>query len=123
MQKTYSGNIIKGDGRGKTIGYPTANIDISSIEIDVQPGVYSAKAKLKTEEKWHQAILFFGPKKTFDQIENTLEVHILDFDQEIYNQALEFTIEDFVRGPIKFNSVEELVGQIKTDISQVRNIK
>jgi len=124
MQKTYLGNVIRGDGRGKTIGYPTANIDISNIDITVKPGVYSSKAKLKgNEEKWYQAILFFGPKKTFDRVENTLEVHILDFDQDIYDQELEFTIDDFIRGPVKFNSVEELVRQIKTDISKVRNIK
>jgi riboflavin kinase/FMN adenylyltransferase len=121
MQESYSGTIIKGDGRGKTIGYPTANIDISKLTIEIEPGVYGAKARIKGEEKWNQAILFFGPKKTFDQIENTLEIHILDFDQNIYEQELEFTIGKFIRGPVKFNGVDELVTQIKIDISKVTN--
>ncbi|MDH5533273.1 MAG: riboflavin kinase [Candidatus Pacebacteria bacterium] len=117
MQEIYSGIVIKGDGRGRTIGYPTANIDISKLIIDIEPGVYSSITTYDNTP--YKAILFFGPKKTFNQVENTLEVHILDFDQDIYDQELEFTIGQFIRGPVKFNSVEELVTQIKSDIEQI----
>ena len=119
MQEKYSGIVIKGDGRGKTIGYPTANIDISKLELDIEPGVYATQVNLLNSSQVYQAILFFGPKKTFDQVENTLEVHILNFDQDIYEQELEFTIGKFIRGPVKFNSVEELVEQIEKDIHSI----
>ena len=120
MKKKYSGIIIKGDGRGRTIGYPTANVDISKIDIDIKPGVYATQVNLKNSTKIYSAILFFGPKKTFGQVGNTLEIHILNFDQDIYEKELEFTIDKFIRGPVKFNSVDELVGQIKEDIKQIQ---
>jgi riboflavin kinase / FMN adenylyltransferase len=119
MQKTYSGIVIRGDGKGKTIGYPTANIDISNLEINLKPGVYSAQTKLKNKNNWYQAILFFGPKKTFDKDENNLEIHILNFNNDIYDQTLEFKIGKFIRKPIKFDSVEKLVEQIQEDIKKI----
>ena len=118
MQETYSGTVIRGEGRGRTIGYPTANIDINELEIEYKQGVYSSFVSLGNNH--FNAILFFGPKKTFEQIEDTLEIHILNFDQDIYGETLEFTIGQFIRGPIKFNSAEELIEQIQEDISQVR---
>lgn len=119
--KEYSGTVIHGDGRGKQIGFPTANIDISKLEIDVSPGVYAAQTKITNENegKWYQSILFFGPKKTFDKVENTLEIHILNFDQDIYDQTVTFSIVQFIRGPKKFNSIDELINQIKEDILKV----
>lgn len=119
MQEKYSGTVVKGDERGRQLGYPTANIDISNLEINIEPGVYDTQVNLLNSPKTYQAILFFGPKKTFDQIKNTLEVYILNFDQDIYGETLEFTIDKFIRGPIKFNSMDELVEQIKTDLSQL----
>lgn len=121
MQEKYSGIVIKGDGRGRTIGYPTANIDISNLEISIKPGIYATQVIIKDNKSVHKAILFFGPKKTFNQTKKTLEIYILNFDQNLYGKKLEFTIGQFIRGPIKFNSVEELVKQIKLDILKVTN--
>lgn len=119
--KEYLGTVIHGEKRGHQIGFPTANIDLQNLEIEVEPGVYSAKVRnnKRGEDQWYKAILFFGPKKTFGKVENTLEIHILDFNQDIYDQQITFTIGKFIRGPKKFNSVGELKGQIKKDISKV----
>lgn len=120
MQHTFSGTVIKGDGRGKTIGYPTANIDISDLDLAIKTGVYGSTVQIENNPETFKAILFFGPKKTFNGVENNLEIFILNFDQDIYGKTVHFTIEQFVRGPIKFNSVEELVKQIKADIEQIK---
>lgn len=129
MQQIYSGKVNKGEGRGKKLGYPTANINIDNLKIDVKPGVYASTAWLNNnqldnnnknfKDKKYQAILFYGPKKTFNKVENTLEIHILNFNQDLYEKVLNFTIGKFIRQPIKFNSVEELVKQIKEDITKV----
>ena len=118
IMKEYSGTVVRGDGRGKQLGYPTANIDITQLSINIEPGVYGAEVSLD-QTNWIKGILFFGPKKTFDKVENTLEIHIFDFDKDIYDQKLFFNIGQFIRGPKKFNSVEELISQIKTDISKL----
>jgi riboflavin kinase/FMN adenylyltransferase len=109
---TLRGTVIHGDGRGKELGFPTANLKISDELIKPKVGVYLAIANK------HQCLVSIGYRPTFgDKQELSIEAHLLDFSENIYNAELELEFIDKIRDEKKFSSKEELIKQIKEDIS------
>lgn len=110
-----SGTVITGEKRGRTIGFPTANLSVSSEYVFPKKGVYAVKVKY--ENRSYNGVLNIGYKPTFhDHLpEPSIEVHILDFDQEIYGERLVIEWRKRLRDEKKFNSAEELIEQIKKD--------
>lgn len=108
---TISGVVKKGAQIGRTIGFPTANIDYPENIVKIPFGVYYVKIGDK------RGIMNWGMKPT---VHNTLspvsETHIFDFDGDLYGQELRIEILNRIRGEIKFNNLEELKKQIKKDI-------
>ena len=124
MGHLYSlyGPVIHGDGRGKRINVPTANIGYSHEKIIPANGIYACWAYLQGER--FRAAINIGINPTFTpdkQIPN-VEVYLLDFDREIYGQEvrLEFVVR--LRDEVKFDSVDVLVEQIWKDVAQVREL-
>ena len=107
-----SGNVIKGKSLGKRLSTPTANIDIDNVEFCFN-GVFLGRITI--ENKSFFCIVNFGPKPTFDDYRQSLEAHILDFEENIYDEALSIEFLCKIRDQIKFNSVEELKIQINDD--------
>ncbi|MFT6077581.1 MAG: riboflavin kinase/FMN adenylyltransferase [Rickettsiales bacterium] len=112
-----TGSIIKGKQMARTIGFPTANFLPKKDLIKPKFGVY--KAKVLIDEKEYSAILNFGVKPTFKASEPLFEVHIFDFDHEIYDKEIIVELIDFVREEKKFSGIEELKGQIQKDVKRV----
>lgn len=109
-----NGIVMHGDERGKTIGYPTANLK-PEHENKVIPknGVYAVKVRVGTE--WYGGMMNIGVRPTFDDPERTLEVHIFDFNKDIYGETIQVRFIDRIRDEQKFNGVEELKAQLDAD--------
>ncbi|MCX7734856.1 MAG: riboflavin biosynthesis protein RibF [bacterium] len=112
------GTVVKGSGRGKKIGVPTANI---TTTYKLPPhGVYASLVKIQGEPKYIYSVSNIGYQPTFNSFRETLETHILDFSQEIYGKKIEVMFVKYLREIKKFNSPDELVNQIKEDIRKSR---
>jgi len=110
------GKVAHGDGRGKKIGFPTANIELSSEIIAPKFGVY--KGFTIIDSKKYDCFIFVGNKKLGKTLDNTIvEAFIKDFDKNIYDKILRIFFESFIREVINFENTERLIEQIKMDIS------
>ncbi|NPV25974.1 MAG: bifunctional riboflavin kinase/FAD synthetase [Firmicutes bacterium] len=113
------GKVISGDQRGRQIGFPTANVAIDQELMLPGRGVYVAKVKVRG--KWYVGVVNIGTKPTFTNLEVwTIEAHLLDFCQTIYGERIELHLLQKLRDECKFNSVNDLVEQIKLDIAEAR---
>ncbi len=113
---TLSGTIVTGNRVGRTIGFPTANIQLREPnKVIPAKGVYAVRVRLKDDEVY-SGMLYIGTRPTFHQ-ENTVsvEVNLFNFDDDLYGQSLSVEFIDFVRGEVKFNSKEELVARLCRD--------
>ena len=119
-----NGKVIKGDQRGRHIGFPTANIEIEGYA-HPKCGVYAVKAEMiqrNKKVKLYNGVANFGVRPTFNKITPLLEVHLFDFNLNIYNSALKVTFIDFIRKEKKFSGIESLKMQLKTDIFKAKQI-
>lgn len=116
------GVVIKGDGRGKSIGIPTANLDLRSEKLCPRNGVYACLVTLEGEI-W-PAATNIGYRPTFDGsgIKPHVETHIIGFEGDLYEKKLELHFLARLRSEQKFNNVQELVHQIEEDIQLTKGI-
>ncbi len=105
------GMVVYGDQIGRTINFPTANLDIEDVLLG--NGVYLTKVKIKN--KIYNAITNVGNRPTVNGKKNKIESHIIDFNDIIYNMNIEVEFIKFIRNELKFNSLEELKLQIEKD--------
>ena len=114
-----SGQVVPGDGRGKTIGVPTANLSVWDERAIPKAGVYVCRVKVDGVA-W-AAVTNIGYRPTFeDQLTSPrVETHILDFEADIYGQEVQLEFIDYLREERRFDSVDALVEQINLDISLV----
>ena len=122
LGRTYqiTGKVIKGKSLGKKISSPTANIDIENKKFCFT-GVFLGKTKINKKEYF--CIINFGPKPTFDDLDQSLEAHILDYDGNIYDESLSIEFLCKIRDQIKFKSIEELKNQIIKDKIRANELK
>jgi riboflavin kinase/FMN adenylyltransferase len=118
---TLEGIIKKGKQLGRTIGYPTANIN-SPEELKLIPayGVYAVKVFYKNE--LYKGMLNIGKRPTVDGTDMTIEVNIFDFDKDIYGERLKVEFVDRIRNEVKFDNLDALKNQIHLDKIQVLEI-
>ncbi|ACY40105.1 bifunctional riboflavin kinase/FAD synthetase [Blattabacterium sp. (Blattella germanica) str. Bge] len=112
---TLSGNVIKGKGIGKTIQFPTANLQIDSKKLIPKNGVYAVK--INYLDNIYQGMLNIGFNPTIDQQNQKInvEVHIFNFFENIYGKKIEISIIHMIREEKKFNTLQELKKQIEKD--------
>ena len=115
------GLVQKGEQRGRTINFPTANLDFGDL---VRPkfGVYAVEVRLDGETDWRPAVANTGNRPTVGGEEARLEVHIFDFDRDIYGQRLNVRFRSFIRDEKKFDSFEALKEQIIRDAKSARTL-
>lgn len=115
------GKIVKGEGRGKTIGIPTTNL-ASINELVPLCGVYATF--LEHDNNFYPSITNIGYKPTFNNEadEKTIETYIFYFDGNLYGENIKLHFADRIRSEKKFNSVEELIKQISQDIEEAKRI-
>jgi len=117
----FSGRVVPGDGRGRTIGIPTANINIWPEHAVPANGVYACRAWVGHLP--HAAAVNIGTRPTVtDQTRRTIEAHLLDFDKDFYGINVTLDFIEFLRGEQKFNGVSELVAQIRRDVARTRDL-
>ena len=119
---SIQGVVKLGRRIGKTIGFPTCNIDIENYVI-AKPGVYAVKIFINKTKKNLKGIANLGFRPTFNQKKILLEVNIFNFKRNLYNKQLTVEFLNFIRGEKKFKSIEELKKQIKKDVKQAKNFK
>lgn len=119
---TVSGQVIPGDGRGRTIGIPTANLHIPTEKVLPAYGVYACQAIF--DNKQYQAVTNVGLRPTFkeNQAQPNIEAHLLDCAEDLYGKTVSLQFVEHIRSEQKFSSVDALISQIKTDIQTARNI-
>ena len=108
------GKVIKGNQIGRTIGYPTANIDIDDRDILLR-GVFCVKVIIQGDENEYKGLANIGFKPTINGTALTLEVHLLNFDRDIYDSNMKIDFMHRIRGEKKFNGLGELSAQINKD--------
>ena len=113
--------MIKGEGRGKKIGYPTANIQVSPDLIVPQNGVYVTRTKY--QNMTYQSVTNIGHNPTFkDGKQLHIETNIFDFDTDIYGEKLEIEFLKKLRDERKFPTVNDLINQIREDVLVARRL-
>lgn len=116
------GQVVTGDGRGKTIGFPTANIEAVEDYVIPQKGVYAVRCIVKGLV--YKAVMNIGTKPTFSSPDGkvTLEAHLFDFDQLIYDEEIIVEFIKYIRSERKFAGINELIHQIGLDAAEAKQI-
>lgn len=117
---TLGGAVVEGDKRGRTIGFPTANIDVPADMALPADGIYCTIAHVGGES-YHSATNI-GVRPTFGQLGRTVETYILDFQGDLYGQHMRIELVHRLRPEERFSSVEALVAQMKLDVEAARGM-
>jgi len=112
---TTTGIVVHGDKRGRTIGFPTANVDLYDEYIIPPTGVYAVR--LMVDNRWFDGVCNVGYKPTFNKesLKLSVEVHLFDFNEDIYGQEVVIEWHLYLRKEQKFAGIAELVAQIEKD--------
>ena len=112
------GTVVEGEGRGRTIGIPTANLDVDPGVVVPAAGVYAGRATV--DGATYDAVVNIGVRPTFEGTTTSIEAHLLDAELELYGRTLTVAFEHRLRGEQRFDGPEQLVAQIHRDIAQAR---
>ncbi len=116
----YQGVVNSGNRIGKTNGFPTINLNPVLLPAELPKGVYATKVRYK--QRIFKGALYFGPRLVLGETRTVLEIHIINFAQNIYGKSVEFIILDFIRPPRNFSSLAELKKQLQKDTSRVNEV-
>lgn len=114
---SYSGEVLHGDCRGRTIGFPTANQRFPECLVRPRFGVYAVKADV--EGKCYEGITDLGVRPTFKSDYVISETYLRDFSGDVYGKKLKISLLRFVRPEMRFSSLEALKKQIKADLGTI----
>jgi riboflavin kinase/FMN adenylyltransferase len=123
LGRPYSvrGLVVRGDQRGRGLGFPTANLGgIPSEKLLPPPGIYAVWGA--TRRGIHKGALHLGPRPTFQGAPPSVELHLLDFDGDLYGEEVRVDFVRYLRGVQPFDSVEALVRQMQADVARAREV-
>lgn len=113
--------VIRGDGRGRSLGFPTANLrPPDARKLLPRPGIYAVRAHLSG--RFAEGVLHIGPRPTFPGADPTIELHLLDFDEDLYGRDVTISFCAFLRDVERFDSIPGLVDAIKADCAAARRL-
>ncbi|HLU26102.1 MAG TPA: bifunctional riboflavin kinase/FAD synthetase [Longimicrobiales bacterium] len=121
LGRPYSlrGPVVRGDGRGRKLGFPTANIEVGEVDKLLPPdGIYAVRAVLRDDTV--DGVLHLGPRPTFAGSPPTIELHLFDFDRDIYGEEVRVDFVARLREIRHFDSVAALVAAIREDCDAAR---
>jgi riboflavin kinase/FMN adenylyltransferase len=121
LGRPYSirGPVVKGDGRGRTLGFPTANIQVTDPDkLLPKEGVYAVTATLRRGTL--EGVLHLGPRPTFRGSPPAVELHVFDFDGDLYGDTIRVDFCARIREIHKFSTVDELVVAIRDDVARAK---
>ena len=118
---SFEGSVVRGHGIGHKIGFPTANIVVSDPDKLIPPsGVYSGWAEIDGKKKL--SLIALGTRPTFNLNDESIEVHIPDWEEDIYGKVIRVGFTKKLRDVVKFSSETELIKQINKDIEEAKSI-
>ncbi len=117
---TVEGSVIQGKSIGKTLGFPTANLELDCNYVIPKFGVYKTSTYYMGIK--HRSITNVGYNPTFKSNNVNIETHILNYEGDLYNKQIKIFFENFIREEMKFKDKDSLVYQIKKDISSIYNL-
>ncbi|NTW09389.1 MAG: bifunctional riboflavin kinase/FAD synthetase [Anaerolineaceae bacterium] len=124
LGRTYSltGNVVVGDGRGRQIGFPTANLSFWEEKLVPRNGIYAGWAWV--EGRRYGTAINVGLRPTFgdDLLHPRVEPFILDFDRDIYGEEIRVEFVKFLRPEARYDSIDELIAQIFKDVENTREV-
>ena len=123
LGRPYSlrGAVVRGEGRGRDLGFPTANLHVRAADKLVPPaGIYAVWVVLRDGRR--MGALHIGPRPTFPGSPPSIEVFLLDFEGDLYGEVVRVDFIARLRGVEPFDSVPELVAQMEADVAQVRGL-
>ncbi|MDI3280486.1 MAG: bifunctional riboflavin kinase/FAD synthetase [Bacillota bacterium] len=115
---TLSGRVVRGEGRGKALGFPTANLLLPPQKLLPQDGVYAVSVTLP-QGRVYPALLSIGPQPTFGGAERRVEVFIPDLNEDLYGRVLEVGVQRRLRDIQRFPTPQALAEQIKQDLRAI----
>ncbi len=117
---TLTGLVVHGDKIGRTLGWPTANLRLHDEKAVPALGIYAVWARIAGEREWRAGAMSVGIRPTFDGKLRTLEVHLLDWDGDLYGRDVEVQFVQWLRSELKFDGREALVAAIAADVEHTR---
>jgi riboflavin kinase/FMN adenylyltransferase len=109
-----TGSVIKGEGRGRTLDIPTANLEPNSSEKLIPgDGIYAVWAQLT--DRWHKGVLYIGSRPTFSHKDRSIELHVFDFSGNLYGATITVKFKAKIRDDYQFDNIEALLKQIEND--------
>jgi riboflavin kinase / FMN adenylyltransferase len=118
-----TGKVVRGDGRGRNLGFATANLKLDLSEDRPKDGIYAAWTTILPSQTRQMSAVHVGPVPTFDKAIKTIEVHILDFeDRDLYGEKLEVQIVERLADVKKMPSIEELKARISRLCAEARQL-
>lgn len=117
---SYHGPVVTGDRRGRTIGFPTANIQVDPRVMLPRFGVYACVVTIAGTR--YQAVTNIGVRPTFQGREPRIEAHLIDVQVDVYDQLATIEFVDFIRPEQKFTGIDALIQQIRTDTETAKQI-
>jgi len=116
------GEVIHGEGRGKTINFPTANVNYPKGKVMPPNGIYACWAHLGSQKFMAATNIGLNPTFTPERQIPSLEAFLLDFDRDIYGETMQLEFVTRLRDEIRYKSVDALIKQIHDDVDQTRKI-
>ncbi len=117
----FTGIVAKGRQLGRQLGFPTANVQVKeNYKLIPANGVYAVRVNVREVE--YDGIMNIGNRPTVEGVGRTQEVHIFDFNSDIYGELVTVEILSFIRNEVKFSSLDELKNQIKVDSAKVKSM-
>jgi riboflavin kinase/FMN adenylyltransferase len=119
---TLRGIVVHGDHRGRTIGFPTANLGLSVEQFIPGDGVYACRVLIDGETAWRPAVTNIGVRPTFGTLQRTVEAHLLDWTGDLYDMTIRLAFVQRLRGEQKFPGIDALIAQIQADATTAREL-
>ncbi|MFK3678250.1 riboflavin kinase [Microbacterium sp. NPDC090218] len=117
---TIAGVVVPGDGRGRELGFPTANLALDEGDLP-EDGIYAAWVRVDHDPRRWEASVSVGANPTFDgDRERRVEVHLHDADLDLYGRRLAVTLVAHLRPTLRFDGVEALIAQTADDVARCR---
>ncbi len=117
---SLKGRVVAGDGRGKELGFPTANLEVDKGQTMPANGVYATLSYINS--RVYQSVTNIGTRPTFGDNQRTVETYIMDYSGNLYGRELKIDIMERLRGEKRFDSVEKLEKQLAEDVKQGRAV-
>ena len=117
---SYTGTVVRGKRLGSSIGFPTANVQLHNLTQLPRFGVYAVRVHI--DKKTYLGCLNIGINPTVEaNLDTKIEIHILEFEENIYDEDISFELIEFIRDEKKFGSIDDLTAQIQLDVDKIKN--